>query len=99
MKAYETMNPGENLSGCHSYVSKDRSKAIIINEESVEVIIFEKTVHIKPDEKELKEFAQLVNSNYNFLNDKGMSDVDIILDVIVEVGCADCPCRYDGDAM
>lgn len=51
MKAYETMNPGENLSWCRPYVSKDRSKAIIINEENVEVIIFEKTGHIRPDEK------------------------------------------------
>lgn len=99
MKTYETMNPGENLGWCRPYVSKDKSKAIIINEENVEVIIFEKTGHIRPDEKELKEFAQLVNPDYDFLSDRGMSDIEIILDVMVEVGCADCPCRDDCDAM
>ena len=51
MKAYETMNPGENLSWCRPYVSKDRSKAIIINEENVEVIIFEKPDTLGPMKK------------------------------------------------
>lgn len=99
MKAYETMNPGENLSWCRPYASKDGTKAIIINEGNVEVIVFEKTEHIRPNEKELKEFAQLVNSNYDALNNRGMSDIEIILDVLSEVGCADCPCRDCCDAM
>lgn len=99
MKTYETMNPGENLGWCRPYASNNKTKAIIINEGNVEVIIFEKTVHIRPNEKEIEEFAQLVNPDYEGLSNRGMSNVEIILDVLSEVGCSDCPCRDCCDAM
>ncbi len=99
MKMYETMNSGENLGWCRPYVSKDKTKAIIINEGNVEVIISGKIEHIRPNEKELEEFARLVNPDYEKLSDRGMSNVEIILDVLSEVGCSDCPCRDYCDAM
>ena len=83
MKLYETMRPGENMSWCKPFISKDGKTAIIQSEgDIISAMIDGKWLNISNDkvEKEIKKY-------------------NIDFDSLHERGCADCPCRDDCDAM
>ena len=99
---YEKMNPGENLSWCRPYVSKDENCFVVVCNGKISgcIINNENVGYILPSTDVAAiahRLAVAVNPDYAEYN--GYSDLEIALDAMTEIGCADCPFRDDCDAM
>ena len=104
MKYLEYMNehPTENLGWCKPYTDKNENKYLVIYDGEVSGIKTETAEVTTLDgrwelEKALGELARKVTKDYDLYS--GYSDKELALIAMHEVGCADCPWKYDCDAM
>lgn len=106
MKLYEKMRNGENLSWCRPFTTKHKNLWVIVKEGKIEAIheLFghiyfgQPYAFVNPSENLIAEFARIYNKNY-YANKDYFTPTEILLDVLYEKGCADCPFRDECEAM
>lgn len=93
---YMELHPDETVYDCTTYADESKTKFLTLFFGKPEVIVNGGTEIYKNDKSfalELKRLAKEVNESYDFY--RGHSDLDIALDAMYQVGCADCPhCHY-----
>lgn len=109
MKVYEEMGYGDNLGICKPYSSADgRFEVSLYCDEIIKIRIDGKDVPYDEDRQYTQGYskalvntvARIINPDYVYYDDlDDTDDTEIILDALVECGCADCPWRDDCDAM
>lgn len=99
IKLYETMETGENLSWCRPYISRDGSCAMVINEGKIINIMINGKDFVNPSREQLAALAARLNPDDADPDADGEELIEILLDDMREVGCADCPYRDECEAM
>lgn len=94
---YEKMNPGENLSWCRPYRNEENDITIIVLEGKIDCIVTPEEIYTDINPYLIKYFARVLNDDYAEYS--GWDDTHILLDACNEVGCADCPARFECEAM
>ena len=99
IKLYETMETGENLSWCRPYISRDGSCAMVINEGEIINIMINGKDFPNPSREQLAALDALLNPDDADPDADGEELIEILLDDMREVGCADCPYRDECECM
>ena len=99
IKLYETMETGENLSWCRPYISRDGSCAMVINEGEIINIMIDGKDFVNPSREQLAALAARLNPDDADPDADDNELVEILLDSMREVGCADCPYCDECEAM
>ncbi len=99
IKLYETMETGENLSWCRPYISCDGSCAMVINEGKIINIMINGKDFVNPSREQLAALAARLNPDDADPDADGEELIEILLDDMREVGCADCPYRDECECM
>lgn len=99
IKLYETMETGENLSWCRPYISRDGTCAMVINEGKIINIMINGKDFVNPSREQLAALAARLNPDDADPDADGEELIEILLDDMREVGCADCPYCDECEAM
>lgn len=91
IKLYETMETGENLSWCRPYISRDGSCAMVINEGEIINIMINGKDFPNPSYEQIASLASRLSPDDVNPDADDNELVEILCDIMREVGCADCP--------
>lgn len=93
---YMEEHAGENMSWCRPYRDAN-GNGMTVNEGCVIAIYMDGVASANPTGTELEKFARTVNPDYDDYN--GYDAMEIALDVMSETGCAECPWKYECEAL
>lgn len=95
---YMEEHPGENLEWCRPYTDGNDNYLIMYDGGPLGIKTeTEEVTERRELEYGMEGFARKVNKDYDLYS--GYSDAEIALDAMHEVGCFDCPWKWDCDAM
>nr|DAQ99109.1 MAG TPA: hypothetical protein [Caudoviricetes sp.] len=99
IKRYEMMETWENLDWCRPYWSKDGTCAVILNSGEIDAIMVDGEDFVNPSREQLIALAARLNPDDADPDADGEELIEILLDDMQMVGCADCPYCDECEAM